>query len=140
MLLFSMRSVAMTNMLLACFVVGVTGQAITLVTPLVGQTGTLVTITGTGLENVNQVSLAPFDTDNYDFNDGGALTVTAAADGTSVVVEVSMLKIGRCGSIVLYSNSTKEANYTSATDPFCYTNAGKWDSFTENAPCLLAPV
>jgi hypothetical protein len=63
--------------------------------------------------------------DNYDSNDGGAIEVEAAADGSQVVAIVELLKIGRCGSVVLYANSTQQTNYTNTSNPFCYADTGK---------------
>ena len=77
-------SVAAVFIAALCLGTVVKGQSVSSVSPLKGQEGTLVTITGADLGTTNKVSLAPFDTTNYDVTDGGALKVTAAADGKSV--------------------------------------------------------
>eukprot|EP00039_Didymoeca_costata_P023375 m.348227 g.348227 ORF g.348227 m.348227 type:complete len:60 (+) comp36040_c0_seq1:119-298(+) len=46
----------------------------------------LVTITGNDLGNVNNVALAPFDTDNYDANDGGADVVCGCLRANSCII------------------------------------------------------
>jgi hypothetical protein len=110
---------------------GQTNFTLESVSPLIGHTGTLVTIIGTGFDDVDNVALAPYDTDNYDFNDGGTNNVTVSNNGTEITVVSNLLKLGRCGSVVLYEGSTVLGNYTNESTPFCYTDTEMKISFVK---------
>ena len=101
------------------------GNNITSVAPLVGSQGTLITITGCGLNDTKAVSLAPFDGSAYDENDGGALSVVSVSP-TQIVVQANNFVAEKCEDVLTFASANPgtahqaSAQAVNASFEWCY--------------------